>query len=98
MTVSADGLRVWVSDSGNARISVWTRPDDSSTAWSPQTTFGSYGTGPTQFGGTRGVAVSANELTVWVADTSGITNQRISVWTLTCSDLEQLGSAEGIFR
>ena len=81
VAVSADGLTAWIVDSGNNRISVWTRPDASSTAWSPEATFGSYGTGSEQFDNPRGIALSADRLTVWVADAF---NVRISVWTLTC--------------
>ena len=77
VAVSADELTVWVANNAS-RISVWTRPNVSGATWSPQTTFGSYGTGPAQFQITYGLAVSADELTVWVVD---MNNDRISVWT-----------------
>jgi DNA-binding beta-propeller fold protein YncE len=67
----------WVADSDNARISVWTRPNASSTAWSNLTTFGSYGTGSSEFKRPTGLALSTDELTVWVVDEDF---HRISVW------------------
>ncbi|MGI9252195.1 MAG: hypothetical protein ACR2J8_00480, partial [Thermomicrobiales bacterium] len=77
ITMSADGLTMWVADTGNHRISVWTRPSTSSTAWANQTTFGSQGSGASNFYFPFSVAVSADLLTAWVADAS---NYRISVW------------------
>jgi hypothetical protein len=41
VAVSPTGQTLWVSDTSNNRLSVWTRPDASSTAWSNQATFGS---------------------------------------------------------
>jgi DNA-binding beta-propeller fold protein YncE len=76
--VSADLLTAWVADTGNDRIPVWTRPDTFSTTWSFSTTFGSGGTGDSNFRNPRGVVVSADSLTAWVADT---VNNRISIWT-----------------
>jgi DNA-binding beta-propeller fold protein YncE len=48
---------------------------------SPLTTFGSQGSGPNQFQYLAGVAVAADEQTVWVADQF---NNRVSVWSQTC--------------
>ncbi|MFM9107890.1 MAG: hypothetical protein ACKOWF_14460, partial [Chloroflexota bacterium] len=80
IAVSVDGLTAWVADESNSRISVWTRPDTGAnkTAWTNQTTFGSDGTGSSQFSRPYGVVVSADGLTAWVADYK---NNRISVWT-----------------
>jgi DNA-binding beta-propeller fold protein YncE len=77
VAISGDGLTVWVVDSYNDRISVWTRSDSSSTNWTHQTTFGGYGAGPSQFYDPRGIAVSSDGLTAYVADTN---NFRMSVW------------------
>jgi tripartite motif-containing protein 71 len=77
VAVSPDGLTVWVADSANDRISVWTRPSSTS-AWTPQATFGSDGAGPNNFSNPNRVAVSQDTLMVWVSDTG---NNRISVWT-----------------
>lgn len=77
VAASPDGLTAWVADSGNDRISVWTRPSSTS-AWTPQTTFGSDGAGTSNFSNPHRVAVSRDTLTVWVSDTG---NNRISVWT-----------------
>ncbi|MCA9877299.1 MAG: hypothetical protein KC442_05945 [Thermomicrobiales bacterium] len=82
VAVSADGLKVWVADYWNYRISVWTRPSAGSADWTSQTTFGTNGTGANQFKEPMGVAVPANGLTAWVAD---LNNHRISVWTSACS-------------
>jgi DNA-binding beta-propeller fold protein YncE len=81
VAVSADMLTVWVTDTNNTRISVWTRPDASSTTWSNATTFGSFGSGASQFANPTGVAVAPDLLTVWVADSG---NNRVSVWELAC--------------
>ena len=74
--VSAEGLTVWVAD--GPRVSVWTRPTATSAAWANQTTFGTSGSGPSQFNGAQDVAVSPDGLTAWVLDNG---NHRVSVWT-----------------
>lgn len=81
VTLMADDLTALVGDTDNDRVAVWTRPDVSSAAWSPQAIFGSQGSGPTQFQGAAGVAVTADGLTVLVADRA---NDRISVWVGAC--------------
>ncbi len=83
VAVSSNGLTTWVTDGGNHRIAVWTRPNAGSTAWTPQTTFGSEGSGPSQFQNPYGVAVSIEKLGIWVADTG---NNRISVWRRSNGD------------
>ncbi|MFT4039762.1 MAG: NHL repeat-containing protein [Thermomicrobiales bacterium] len=78
VAVSPDTLTVWIADSGNSRMSVWTRPDTASTTWANQTTFGTNGAGASQFRAPYGVTISADTLTTVVADTY---NYRISLWT-----------------
>ena len=78
VALSADGRTVWVADTNNSRVSVWTRATGSSTDWSHSISFGSEGNGDANFGFPTGVAVSANSRTVWVANR---TNHRISIWT-----------------
>ena len=78
LAVSANGRTVWVADTMNNRISVWTRPSSSSKEWSNQTTFGTSGNQTGQLDYPQSVTVSSNGLTALVADTG---NQRISVWT-----------------
>ena len=75
--VPDDGLSVYVADSTNHRISVWRRTTAASTDWDFQTTFGTEGTGLGQLKDPFDVAVSRDELTAWVADSS---NDRISIW------------------
>lgn len=79
VSVTPDGLMVLVRDTDNNRVSVWTRPNASG-AWTNQTTFGSFGTGASNFDYPVGGAVSGDGLTAWVAD---YRNDRISVWTRT---------------
>lgn len=78
IVVSPDGLTAWVVETLNYRVSVWTRPDAAFSAWIMQTAFGGGpGSGPDQFDDPRGIAVTADGLTAWVADAF---NHRISVW------------------
>jgi DNA-binding beta-propeller fold protein YncE len=88
VVASADGRTAWIADSGANRVSVWTRPDASSTAWDCQVNFGSGGCtpgncGPSQMYQPGAVAVSRDALTAWVSDTGSTTssNGRIQVWT-----------------
>ncbi|MGH2616355.1 MAG: pentapeptide repeat-containing protein, partial [Thermomicrobiales bacterium] len=74
VAVSGDGRTLWVADTGNKRISVWT---ESNGLWAPLTRFGSAGSGPGQFSDPVGVAVSGDGQTVWVIDRI---NTRVSVW------------------
>jgi DNA-binding beta-propeller fold protein YncE len=80
--VSADELTAWVADTRNHRISIWTRPNISSTTWSYSTEFGKGNlltpAGDKNFRNPRGVFVSADTRTAWVADSY---NNRISIWT-----------------
>ena len=78
LAISADELTMWVADSANHRISVWTRPNANSTNWSHQTNFGSQGSGPDQFNQPSDVAVSNDSRTVWVTEYA---SNRVSVWT-----------------
>jgi tripartite motif-containing protein 71 len=75
VAVSTDGKTAWVADSGNHRVSVWVI---SGIVWTNLTTFGTFGSGQARFNLPRGVAVSADGKTAWVADQG---NHRISVWT-----------------
>jgi len=76
VAVAPDGLTAWVADSGNARVSVWTRPGPSSTAWTNVTTFGTEGDGPGQFQQVAGLAVTPDGLQLLAADLD-----RVLVWT-----------------
>jgi DNA-binding beta-propeller fold protein YncE len=66
-----------VADESNNRISIWTRPDAASTAWSFNAKFGANGSGPGEFQYPSGVFASVDGLTAWVADTG---NSRVSIW------------------
>ncbi len=78
VAVSPDMLTVWVGDTGNNRVSVWTRPSTSSTAWSHAYNVGSPGAAPNQFTSPNGVAISCDTLTLYVGDSG---NSRVSIWT-----------------
>jgi DNA-binding beta-propeller fold protein YncE len=78
--VTADGLTAFVADHYNHRISVWSRDAAESTDWNNQTTFGSQGSGASNFYWPTGVFASKDGRTVFVGDTE---NGRVSVWTLS---------------
>lgn len=81
MDVTANGLKVLIADTDNDRVTVWTRPSlnaNEITDWTVQTTFGCEpNDGDARFVAPQGVAVSANGLLAWVADTG---NNRVSLW------------------
>ena len=79
VAVAPDGQTVWVADSQNDRVSVWTKTG--ATTWENQTTFGSVGTGASEFTNPMGVVAAPDGQTAWVADYG---NDRISVWALAC--------------
>jgi sugar lactone lactonase YvrE len=77
VAVTADGLALYVGDRGNNRIAVWTRADTSA-AWQAQTPLGNgQGSADNQFYRPNGVAVTADGLALYVADSG---NHRIAVW------------------
>jgi len=78
VALTADGRTAIIADADNNRISVWTRSSSTSTDWANSTTFGSAGNGAGQFNQPRGVALTANELTLLVAD---MDNNRVSIWS-----------------
>jgi DNA-binding beta-propeller fold protein YncE len=67
IAVSADTLNVWVADFYNERISVWTRSDKESMAWSPSTQFSAFGTGASKLVYPQRVAVTPDGRTVLVS-------------------------------
>ncbi|MFM9105314.1 MAG: NHL repeat-containing protein [Chloroflexota bacterium] len=78
VAVSPDSLTIWVADTRNHRVSIWSRPDDRSTAWRPVARFGTRGVGAANFEAPRSIAVSPDTLSAWIADDG---NHRVSVWT-----------------
>ncbi|MFT4038868.1 MAG: hypothetical protein QM692_11860 [Thermomicrobiales bacterium] len=80
IALSADTLTAAIADTMNVRVSIWTRPSASSTAWAPFTTIGSPGSGPGGLAFPTGVAISPDAHTIWIADA---TNNRIAVWSDT---------------
>ncbi|MDQ2653591.1 MAG: NHL repeat-containing protein, partial [Chloroflexota bacterium] len=78
VSVSPDELTVWVVDSDNQRVVVWTRSDADSTDWMYSTQFGSEGDGDGEFGLPEGVAVLPDGLTAWVSD---VANTGVTIWT-----------------
>ena len=80
VSVSADTLTAWVADSGNNRISIWTRPNNTSRTWSYSNKIGIQGdgSGSLEFDTPYDVFVSADTLSAWVADSG---NNRICKWT-----------------
>jgi len=77
VALADDALTLWVADTLNARVSVWTRPSLESNDWTWQTSFGSTGYDPAEFYSVTDVAVSPDGLVAWVTDRD---NERVSVW------------------
>jgi len=78
LAVPADGLTIWITDTGNSRMVIWTRPDASSTSWTYSTQFGTSGASPESLWSPIGVFVSTDRLNAWVADQF---NSRVTIWT-----------------
>jgi arylsulfatase A-like enzyme/DNA-binding beta-propeller fold protein YncE len=76
--MTSDQLTMAIADTGNNRISIWTRTSTSLLDWTAQTSFGSSGSGADQFKMPFGVQIAQDGLSVYVADFS---NNRISAWT-----------------
>ncbi|MFT4039765.1 MAG: hypothetical protein QM692_16410 [Thermomicrobiales bacterium] len=72
VAISPDTLTAFVADNLNNRVSVWTRPNATSTTWTNQTTFGA-----DVLVSAVAIAVAADLRTVWVTD--GLSSL-ISVW------------------
>lgn len=82
VAVTDTGRKVWVADSFNNRIMIWTRPDANSSDWSFEVQLGTgiSGSGNNQFATPYGVAVSEDGLTAFVADAG---NARVAIWKRT---------------
>lgn len=81
--VTPDQLTLWVTDWDNDAVSQWSRPDTSSTSWTQDTSFGSFGTGGNttnldKFDNPTGISLSSDLLTAVITDRS---NARVTVWT-----------------
>jgi DNA-binding beta-propeller fold protein YncE len=76
--ITPDGLTALIADTSNHRISVWKRSGPGSTDWVPEARFGSEGAGEAQLKFPRGITLSPDGLTAYVADRG---NNRVSVWT-----------------
>ncbi len=76
--LSADDLTLYVADSANARVAVWTRTS-ASASWTAAAPIGNgSGSANDQFLDPSGLALSADGLTLYVADDVAC---RVSVWT-----------------
>jgi DNA-binding beta-propeller fold protein YncE len=78
VAISPDGLKLYIADQENNRISVWARAN-ATAAWQPDIQLGSgLGLGNDQFYYPMDIALSENGLAFYVADRG---NNRIDVWT-----------------
>ncbi len=78
VALTPDELTLLVTDGQLSRVCIWSRPDTSSTSWSPVTQFGSNGNGLQKFNTPNGIVLSADGLTAYIAD---YFNYRVAVWT-----------------
>jgi DNA-binding beta-propeller fold protein YncE len=74
-------LTIWVADTDNNRVSVWSRPTIDTQTWSALSTFGTEGIGADDFNDPVQARVTADSGILWVVDHL---NDRISVWTQSC--------------
>jgi DNA-binding beta-propeller fold protein YncE len=72
--VSEDGATIWVADTSNYRVSIWTQTDGT---WPPQSQVGAEGDGFDQFRYPQAIAVSADGEKAWIADSL---KARVTVW------------------
>ncbi|MFM9105712.1 MAG: NHL repeat-containing protein [Chloroflexota bacterium] len=78
VAIQSDGLTLYVADDKNSRVCVWKRASRTA-AWQAQTPLGNGGGSDNdQFFAITGVAVSADGLTMCVADPG---NERVDFWT-----------------
>ncbi|MFM9107089.1 MAG: hypothetical protein ACKOWF_10385 [Chloroflexota bacterium] len=79
MAISADGLELFIADTDNNRVAYWKRAATVS-AWGAVAPIGlpGPGTGDGQMNSPKGVALSPDSLSIYVADTD---NNRIVHWT-----------------
>lgn len=68
IAISPDECTMYVADTLNNRVSVWTRTSTSSTSWSNLTTFGGSSTDSTVLQQPAGLEISSDGLTLWVCD------------------------------
>ncbi|MFM9107196.1 MAG: hypothetical protein ACKOWF_10930 [Chloroflexota bacterium] len=76
LSISWDGLTIYLCDYNNSVVSVFTRPNLASTTWTQGASFGN--TGPGAVDSPIGSVLSPNELEFYVADSN---NSRISIFT-----------------
>lgn len=76
VSLADDGLSAFVADAYNHRVSVWGRPNGTSTDWTHSTNFGTFGTGADQLSYPSSIVVHGEDQ-VFVGD---VGNYRISVW------------------
>ncbi|MFM9105366.1 MAG: hypothetical protein ACKOWF_01550 [Chloroflexota bacterium] len=78
VAVTADGLEMYIGDTANNRVAVWTRATQAAT-WAAQSPLGNgQGSANDQFSAPNKVVLANDGLTMFVADSS---NNRIAIWT-----------------
>ena len=77
--LSANGQTMYIVDHGKSRVAIWTRATSTATYWAQVNYFGI----AQLHGKPIGIAMSPDELTIWVTNDAGVeyTGGRISVWT-----------------
>ena len=83
---SEDGLSVYIADSGNARISVCSRPDTTSIDFAPAFTYGTFGNGTGEMNDPSAVRLYDGDLTMVVSNLGNGVVTTYSRPTSTSSD------------
>ena len=77
LSVTADGLEIYIADVANNRVSVWSRSNAAKTTWTPKTTIGSFGTVQASLNNPRDAHVLPDGSGLWITDPG---NHQVDVW------------------
>ncbi|MFM8594171.1 MAG: hypothetical protein ACKOCK_07260, partial [Chloroflexota bacterium] len=80
LSVTKDGLEIYIADVANNRVSVWSRSNAAKTTWTPKTIIGSFGTVQASLNNPRDAHVLPEGSGLWITDPG---NKQVDVWKYT---------------